>query len=80
MKSFGPKSQVWLAQIGIQTPQDLQAYGIEQAYVDMKKLNPNITRNMLWGMLSVILDIPWNKLPLDLKEKSLQKVSELEKM
>lgn len=78
MKSFGPKSGAWLSQIGINSAEDLEAYGPEQAFVDLKKLNPKVTRNMLWGMLSVLFDIHWTKLPVELKEASLKKVAELE--
>jgi len=35
-----------------------------------------VTLNRLWGLQAALLDIPWNELPLDIKEELRKQVEE----
>ena len=68
IKNMGPKSRVWLHEIGIDTLEDLEAIGAVEAYRQLKTSRPTeVTLNMLWGLQGALLNIHWNALPPDMK-------------
>ena len=68
IKNMGPKSRVWLHEIGIDTLQDLEALGAVEVYQRLKASRPtDITLNMLWGLQAALLNIHWNMLTPEMK-------------
>lgn len=68
IKNTGPKSRVWLHEIGIDTLEDLEAIGAVEAYRRLKTARPTeVTLNALWGMQAAILNIHWNALTPEMK-------------
>ena len=77
MKNLGPKSQEWLASIGIHTLNDVARLGVVETYKRVKAAYPEkVTLNMLWGLQAALLDIPWNELPPDIKDQLRQEAGE----
>ena len=68
IKNMGPKSRVWLHEIGIDTLEELEAVGAVEAYRRLKIAHPaEATLNALWGMQAALLNIHWNALTDDMK-------------
>ena len=77
MKNIGPKSSEWLASVGIHTLDDVARLGVVETYKRVKAAYPDkVTLNMLWGLQAALLEIPWNELPLDIKEGLRKQVEE----
>jgi TfoX-like protein len=77
MKNIGPKSREWLAWVGIRTLDDVAQLGVVETYKRVKAAYPDkVTLNMLWGLQAALLEIPWNELPLDIKEELKKQVEE----
>ena len=77
MKNIGPKSSEWLASVGIHSLDDVAQVGVVEAYKRVKEAYPEkVTLNMLWGLQAALLDLPWNQLPLDIKEDLRKQVEE----
>ncbi len=39
--NMGPKTEIWLHEIGIETEADLRERGVIQAYIELKARNPH---------------------------------------
>ena len=75
IKNMGPKSRVWLHEIGINTLEDLKTIGAVEAYRRLKIAFPTeITLNMLWGLQAAILNIHWKMLTPEMKAELKAKV------
>lgn len=65
---FGPKSAIWLAEIGIHRVEDLAGRDLVEVYLALKARRPReVTLNMLWALAGWSLGCPWNDLPPDLE-------------
>jgi len=68
LKNMGPKSSVWLHEIGIDSLEDLEAIGAIEAYRRLKAARPTeVSLNALWGMQGAILNIHWNMITPEMK-------------
>jgi len=68
IKNMGPKSSLWLHEIGIDTLEDLEAIGAVEAYRRLKTARPTeVSLNALWGMQAALLNIHWNALTAEMK-------------
>ena len=75
MRKLGPKSQEWLAGIGVHSLEDVVRLGVVETYRRVKAAYPEkVTLNMLWGLQAALLEIPWNELPDDIKDQLRQEV------
>ena len=77
MKNIGPKSSEWLASVGIYTLEDVANLGVIETYLRVKAAFPEkVSLNMLYGLQAALLDLPWNELPLDIKDELRRQVGE----
>lgn len=67
MRNIGQKSLALLHEVGIKNLKDLRKFGALETYLELKKTNPNITKNMLWALLGAELNVDWRELPVELK-------------
>lgn len=67
MRNIGQKSLALLHKVGIKNLKDLRRVGALETYLELKKINPNITKNMLWALLGAELNVDWRELPIELK-------------
>lgn len=68
IKNMGPKSRMWLHEIGIDSLEDLEAIGAVETYRQLKASRPTeVTLNMLWGLQAALLNIHWNMLTPEMK-------------
>ncbi|NJN44122.1 MAG: TfoX/Sxy family protein [Anaerolineae bacterium] len=70
LANLGPKSTQWLEAVGIRTEDDLEELGAVEAYRRVKARYPGrVSLNLLWALQGALLDLPWNEIPPDMKEK-----------
>lgn len=63
MRNLGPKSRLWLAEIGINAIEDLRDIGAVEAYARLRfRFGKAITRNILHSMAAALADIDWRQL------------------
>ena len=77
LKNLGPKTALWLADIGIHTEADLRARGIIPAYIELKARNPHVVNlMMLWAMQGALMDLNCLRLPDEIKQKLKQELQD----
>jgi DNA transformation protein and related proteins len=68
LQGLGPKSSVWLAEIGIHTEADLRAIGSLEAWHRLRFVRrKQVTLNALYAMEAALRDCHWRALPEDVK-------------
>ena len=70
MRNIGSNSARWLESVGICSPEELFDLGPVEAYKRVKSAYPQeVSLNMLYALQGAIMDLPWNEIPPDIKEK-----------
>lgn len=70
MKNIGPKSNEWLASVGVNTLEDIARLGVVETYKRVKAAYPDkVSLNMLYGLQAALLDLPINQLPQDIRDQ-----------
>ncbi|WP_420627556.1 TfoX/Sxy family protein [Candidatus Leptofilum sp.] len=67
--NLGPKSTTWLANIGVHTQQELSEMGIMSAYCLLKAQGYPVSLNLLYALYGALHDMPWNKVPPEVKQE-----------
>jgi len=75
LRNVGPKSAAWLRQVGLRTREDLDAVGVVEAYMRVKRAGFRPSMNLLYALEGALLDCHWQEVPLPRRE---QLVSEAE--
>jgi hypothetical protein len=79
MRNIGPKSSEWLASVGIHSLEDVANIGVVESYLRVKSAYPDkVSLNLLYGLQAALLDIPWDKLPPDIKAELKSQVEGLD--
>ncbi len=69
LRNLGPKSGSWLAAVGIETIDDLEAVGPAEAYRRCRDGGFPVSLNLLWALAGALYDLPWNQLPAAMKDE-----------
>lgn len=62
LRNLGPKSQSWLAAVGIETIAQLRSAGAVAAYLLVRQAGFPATLNLLWALEGALRDIDWRTL------------------
>ena len=77
LPNIGLKSAQWLESVGIRTDDDLEELGAVEAYRQVKAAFPGrVSLNLLWALQGALLDLPWNELSPEMKEKLRREVGD----
>ncbi len=77
ISGIGPKTAQWLAEIGIESEDDIHRLGSVEIYRRLKAHRPKeVSLNALWGLEAVIMGIRWDQLPQDVKEDLRRQIGE----
>ena len=63
LRNLGPKAAERLAELGIHTRGELEAFGYRAAYEVMRHTQRHVNRLMLYSLYGALHDHHWNKLP-----------------
>ena len=69
LKNIGPTTAAWLRDAGIKTREQLEDLGPVMAYKMVKHRHPGMNLLGLYALQGALLDVHWNALPPDLKER-----------
>ena len=70
LKNIGPKSAVWLEEIGVQNRQDIVDRGVVRVYQQLKMRRPEqITTVALYVLEGAVTDVHWNLIGEGRKEE-----------
>lgn len=76
LRNLGPVTAKRLVAAGIPDATTLRRLGPVQAYARLKHAYPRETSlNALWAIAGALLDLPWNRLPSDLKARLRSEVA-----
>ena len=78
MRNLGPVSKKWLAEIGINTIDELRNKGALEAYIEMKALGIQSSLNLLWALHGAIHDIHWTEVTEETKRSYKEKLRTIE--
>lgn len=60
LRNIGPTTAAWLADVGIDSPEDLRRLGAVEAYRMVKAWRPwDVTLILLWALEGAIADVDW---------------------
>jgi DNA transformation protein len=77
--NLGEKTAKWLARLDIHTAEDLDAFGVVEAYCEIKQMYPDRANlNLLYSLQGALLGVPWSLLPEAMKEDLKRRVLEHE--
>lgn len=77
IKGIGPKTAAWLAEIGIESEEDIHRLGSVEIYMRLKAHRPKeVSLNALWGLEAIIMGIRWDQLPEDVKGELKRQIRE----
>lgn len=62
MRNLGKVSMQMLASIQIKNEDDLNAFGVSEAYIILKQNYAKVNLNLLWSLQAAIDDIDWRLL------------------
>ena len=69
LPNLGKVSGQWLREIGIRNRRELEEIGAVEAFCRIKLVTGGVSRNLLWALAGALLDLPWDELPTELKER-----------
>lgn len=69
LKNLGMATVNILHAIGVNTYTDLRQMGAVEAYRRIKARDINVSKVMLYALQGALMDLHWNELPPDLKQR-----------
>ena len=75
LRNLGKITTELLQTVGIETMEDLQAFGAVEAYKLLKAAYPHrVSLNALWGIEGALVNIDWREIPQGRKSELLQEL------
>ena len=75
LRNIGPVSSSWLAEIGVESIEDLERVGAVEAFRRVRELHPDrASRNLLWALQGALMDIHWSDVPDEIKQQLVQQI------
>ena len=77
LPNLGPKSVLWLAEVGINSVAELREVGAVAAYRRLKHWNPRlVVLNALYAMYAALEDVSWRAVDPDTKARLRSEAAE----
>lgn len=76
LKNLGMATVNILHAIGINTYADLRQLGAVETYKRIKARDINVSKVMLYALQGALMDIHWNDLPPDLKQRLVEEAED----
>ncbi len=75
IRNIGPASAKWLAQVGIESLEDLERVGTVEAYRRVKEIEPKkASLNLLWALQGAVMELHWIDVPDEVKQQLLEEL------
>ena len=77
LRNIGARTAQWLRDVDVSTTEALAQIGPVEAYRRLKSTWPDrVSLNALWALAGALADVPWNKVPSDVKDRLLAELGE----
>ncbi|MBG0830190.1 TfoX/Sxy family protein [Planomonospora sp. ID67723] len=77
LRNLGPKSEVWLEQVGVRDAGLLAELGAVEVYRRLRDAAvPGLSLNALWAMEGALADVDWRLLPAERRQELLAELAE----
>lgn len=75
LRNIGPVSVKWLAEIGVESLEDLERVGPVEAYRRVSASQPGkASLNLLWALQGAVMDLHWTDVPDEIKQELLDEL------
>lgn len=74
MRNLGPKSRVWLANLGIHTLQELQSRDAVEVYLQIRQHQTSASINLLYALVGAQLGFDWKWVAQNQKTELLSRL------
>lgn len=76
-QGLGPKSQQWLAAIGITTPEQLAAQDPFAVWARIKATQPGVSLNLLYALIGAVEHRDWRDVARDERTRILMRLQDM---
>jgi DNA transformation protein len=77
LANLGPKTEEWLAGIGILTRADIERVGSVEIYRVLRSRGVPVSLNLVYALEAMLIGVHWTKLPASLKIELKTAIREL---
>jgi hypothetical protein len=77
LKNLGPKSELWLNEIGVFTRGDLERIGAVEIYRLLRQRGFPVSLNLVYAIEAMLIGVHWTKLTADLKMELRDQIQRL---
>ena len=77
MRNIGPTSAKWLADVGVETVDDLRRVGVVPTYAMIRSRRADVSLNLLWALEGALRDVDWRELSASIKAELRHEFDEL---
>ena len=77
LRNIGPVSLQWLAEVGVESRDDLRRVGVVETYAMVRSRRGQTSLNLLWALEAALRDIDWRELPEAAKNELRRQLDEL---
>ncbi len=75
IRNIGPVSTAWLAEVGVESLEDLERVGSVEAYRRVREQRPQkASLNLLWALQGALMELHWADVPDEIKEQLLEEL------
>lgn len=75
IRNIGPVSAKWLAEIGVESLEDLERVGAVEAHRRVRANEPQkASLNLLWALQGALMDLHWADVPDEIKQDLLDEL------
>lgn len=75
LRNIGPVSARWLAEIGVESLEDLERVGVVEAYRRTREIRrAKASLNLLWALQGAVMDLHWTDVPGEIKQELLDEL------
>lgn len=69
LRNIGPVAAEWLAEVGVNSQEDLRRIGVVTAYALVKRNHAKASLNLLWALAGAANDCDWRDLTDETKRR-----------
>lgn len=77
LRNIGPVAAEWLAEVGVNSLEDLQRIGVVTAYALVKRHHAEATLNLLWALEGAANDCDWRDVTVETKQRLKTELAKL---
>lgn len=77
LPNLGPRSQQWLASVGIHTAEQLRQQDPYDVYARLKRSGCGVSVNLLYALMGAVEGIPWQQVQRERRSEILMRLDDM---